>query len=290
MKILFIGDIVGNPGRKKICSQLPEIIKQEKILFTIAQGENLAGGLGITEKTAKELFNAGVDCITTGNHVWRHKEIYKYFDVEIRLLRPANYPEGVPGQGYFIYPVKKSYPLCGRGKNKSSSMKVGFNAQPEVSNGVNEKQNIKIGVINLEGRVFMKSLEDPFKIGKGIAEAMQKETKNIFVDFHAEATSEKKALGFLLAEYATAIIGSHTHVQTADEQIINGKTAYITDVGMVGSTDSVIGVKKEEIIKHFLLSIPQKFKLAKENIVANCVIIDFDEKTGIANSIVRYNF
>ena len=256
MKLLFIGDIVGNAGRKKIVSHLPEIIRKEKIFFTIVQGENLAGGIGITEKTAKELFEVSVDCITTGNHVWRYKEIYAYLDEESRLLRPANYPGGVPGRGCFVY----------------------------------EKDGIKIGIINLEGRVFMNQLEDPFRIGKAIAETMQAETKNIFVDFHAEATSEKRALAFYLAEYTTGFIGTHTHVPTADEQIINGKTAYITDVGMVGALDSIIGVKKEEIITHFLLAIPQKFRAAKDNIIANSVIIEFDERTGKANSITRYNF
>lgn len=255
-RLLFIGDIIGSPGRTKVCKQLPEIIKKENIFFTIAQGENLAGGIGITEKTAKEILNAGVDCITTGNHVWKYKETHPYLNTEMRLLRPANYPEATPGRGYAMY----------------------------------EKDNIKIGVINLQGRSFMKAIDDPFTIGKKIAEDMQKETQNIFIDFHAEATSEKKAFAFYLCEYATAIIGTHTHVQTADEQIIKSKTAFITDVGMVGSIDSVIGDEKEDIIKFFTLSIPQKFRVAKENIVANCVIIDFDEKTGIADSITRYNF
>ncbi|MEO0189902.1 MAG: TIGR00282 family metallophosphoesterase, partial [candidate division WOR-3 bacterium] len=242
VRLLFIGDIIGEPGRKKLAHSLPELIKKENIFFTIAQGENLAGGLGITEKTAKEIFNYGVDCITTGNHIWKYKEIYKYLDSEPRLLRPANYPEGVPGRGYNIF----------------------------------EKMGIKIGIINLEGRVFMRPLEDPFRTGKKIAEVIQKQTKNIFIDFHAEATSEKRALALYLADYATGIIGTHTHIQTADEQIINKKCAYITDAGMVGSTDSIIGVKKEEIIEHFLLHLPKKFKVAKENIVGNCVIIDFD--------------
>ncbi len=256
MKILFIGDIIGNPGRTKICKHLPEIIKKESIFFTIAQGENLAGGIGITEKTAKEIFKAGVNCISTGNHVWKYKETHTYLNTEVRLLRPANYPDETPGRGYAIY----------------------------------EKDKIKIGVINLQGRSFMKAINDPFALGKKIAEDMQKETENIFIDFHAEATSEKKAFAFYLSEYTTAIIGTHTHVPTADEQIINNKTAFITDVGMVGSVDSVIGDEKEGIIKFFTLSIPQKFKVAKENIIANCVIIDFDEKTGKANSITRYNF
>ena len=256
VKLLFIGDIIGEPGRKKIAQFLPELIKKEGIFFTIVQGENLAGGIGITEKTAKEVFNCGVDCITTGNHIWKYKEVYKYLDSEPRLLRPANYPDGVPGKGYNIF----------------------------------EKMGIKIGVLNLEGRVFMKPIEDPFKTGKKIIEEIQKQTKNIFIDFHAEATSEKRALSFYLCDYATGIIGTHTHIQTADEQIINQKCAYITDAGMVGSIDSIIGIRKEEIIAHFLLQLPQKFSVAKENIVGNGVIIEFDENQGIAKGIKRIIF
>jgi len=256
MRILFIGDIFGGPGREKINDNLPAIIKKESIFFTIAQGENLAGGIGITESTAQEMFKTGVDCITTGNHVWKHKDVLRYLDTETRLLRPANFPEGVQGRGYFIY----------------------------------EKSGVKIGVMNLQGRVFMRPLDDPFRVGRKIAEEMNKETPNVFVDFHAEATSEKRAVALYLSESVTAVLGTHTHVQTADEQIINGRTAYITDVGMVGSLDSIIGNRKEEIIEHFVLSIPRKFVAAKENIAANCVIVDFDEKTGVARSITRYNF
>lgn len=256
MKLLFIGDIIGKPGRSKVCQHLAKIKKDEGILFTIAQGENLAGGIGVTDKTAQELLDAGVDCITTGNHVWKHKDIYVYLDKETRILRPANYPDGVPGQGYAVY----------------------------------EKEGVTIGVLNLEGRVFMSALRDPFAIGKECCEHLAEQTKNVFVDFHAEATSEKKALALYLAEYATAVIGTHTHVQTADEQLIDTKTAYITDVGMAGSTDSVIGLVKDDIIRYYLLSIPQKFKVAKENIIVNCVIVDFDEKTGTAHSITRNNF
>jgi metallophosphoesterase (TIGR00282 family) len=256
MKLLFIGDIFGAPGREKVKKDLSGIIEKEDIFFTIAQGENLAGGIGITSATAKEMFDAGVDCITTGNHVWKHKEVLPYLDEEIRLLRPANFPAGVPGRGHYVF----------------------------------EKKGIKIGVLNLQGRVFMKPLDDPFKIGEKIVEEMGDDTKNIFVDFHAEATSEKRGLGFYFAGRVTGVLGTHTHVQTADEQIVDGKTAYITDVGMVGSTDSIIGNRKEEIIQHFVLSVPRKFVAAKENIVANCVIVDFDEKTGVATSITRYNF
>jgi metallophosphoesterase (TIGR00282 family) len=256
MRLLFIGDIFGGPGREKVKNCLPTIIEKEDVFFTIAQGENLAGGIGITENTAKEMFKAGVDCITTGNHVWKHKEVLGYLETEPRLLRPANFPEGVEGRGFAVY----------------------------------EKKGVKIGVINLQGRVFMRPLDDPFRVGLQIAREMSKETPNIFVDIHAEATSEKRALALYLSESVTAVIGTHTHVQTADEQIVNGRAAYITDVGMVGSLDSIIGNRKEEIIEHFVLSVPRRFVAAKENITANCVMIDFDEKTGVATAIKRYNF
>lgn len=256
MKVLFIGDIVGSPGREKICTELKHIIEKQDIFFTIAQGEHIAGRVGITENTAKKLLASGVDCITTGNHVWRYRDVYKYLEHETRVLRPANYPDGVPGYGYAVY----------------------------------EKNNVKIGVVNLEGRVFMKALDDPFRRGRAIAQELLEQTPNIFVDFHAEATSEKRALGYYLADLVTGFVGTHTHVQTADEQVIDEKMAYITEVGMVGSADSVIGIKRDEIIQHFLLSIPQKFKEVKDNIIADCVIIEFDEHAGKARSIIRYRF
>lgn len=256
MKLLFIGDIFGSAGRDKIVKDLPGIIEKEGISFTVAQGENLAGGIGITENTARDVFTAGVDCITTGNHVWKHKEIVPYLGKEARVLRPANFPAGVPGRGGYVY----------------------------------EKNGVKIGVINLQGRVFMKPLDDPFRAGERLAAEMTAETRNLFVDFHAEATSEKRALALFLAGRVTALVGTHTHVPTADEQIIGGHTAYITDAGMVGSVDSIIGNRKEEIIDHFILSMPRRFVAAKENIVANCVLIEFDATTGAATSITRYNF
>ncbi len=256
MKLLFIGDIIGESGRKKIIHHLPEIIAKEKIFFVIAQGENLAGGIGITEKTAKEILKAGVDCITTGNHVWKHKEMYTYLRSETRVLRPANYPEGVPGRGHYVF----------------------------------EKEGIKVGVINLMGRVFMNTLDDPFRSGMKIIEEIKNETRNIFIDFHAEATAEKMALAHYLAEHVTGFIGTHTHVQTSDERIIEGHCAYITDAGMVGSLDSIIGVRKKEVIEQFLYQIPRRFKPVKQDVIANSIIIESDQVTGKAISIRRYNF
>ncbi len=254
-RLLFIGDIFGGPGRSAVCKSLAEITKTENIDFVIAQGENLAGGIGITEKTAKELFDAGVDCITSGNHVWKHKEVQAYLEKEPRLLRPVNYPIRTPGAGYGIY----------------------------------EKNQARIAVINIEGRVFLNRIEDPFRIGKTTVSEIQKQTNNIFVDFHAEATSEKKALFYYLAGDITALIGTHTHVPTADEHIQNG-TAYITDVGMAGVYDSVIGVEKEMVIKNYLTALPQRFEPAKGEVVINTVIIEFDEVAGRPSSIVRKNF
>lgn len=255
-RLLFIGDIIGNPGRAKVRAELPDIIKKEYIFFTIAQGENIAGGVGITEKSAKELFSAGVDCITTGNHVWKYRDAVTFIDSEVRVLRPANYPEGVPGRGSHVF----------------------------------EKEGVKIGVVNLEGRVYMRPIENPFRIGMAIVQRLAEVTGIIIVDFHAEASSEKRALAYYLAEQATACLGTHTHVPTADEQVINGRMAYITDVGMVGSRDSIIGDRKEEIIQHYLMSLPQRFQVAKNDIIANCVIVEIDESTGQAASIMRYNF
>lgn len=256
MKLLFVGDIVGRSGRSKLRTCLADIITEKSITFTVAQGENCAGGIGITERTALELFDIGVDCITTGNHVWKHKEIYPFLNREPRILRPGNYPKGVPGQGYQIF----------------------------------EKGDTSIAVINLQGRIFMDAIESPFVIGRDLVAEIRKKTPNIFIDFHAEATSEKRALALYLAGMITGFCGTHTHVPTADEQLIAGHTAYITDIGMVGSTDSVIGECKEEVIDHFLLTIPQKFRVAKENIIAHTVIIDFDEREGVARSIERFTF
>jgi metallophosphoesterase (TIGR00282 family) len=255
-RLLFIGDVVGKTGRSKLRAQLKNVIEEEKIAFTIAQGENCAGGIGITEGTAQELFNAGVNCITTGNHVWKHSEIYPFLSSEARILRPANYPEGVPGHGYNIFETEKT----------------------------------KIAVINLQGRIFMHCIDNPFVVGSALVQRVRSETPNIFVDFHAEATSEKRALAYYLAGSITGFCGTHTHVPTADEQVMNDHTAYITDVGMVGSGSSIIGQCKDEIIQHFLLALPKKFKVAKHNVIAQCVVIEFDEQTGAARSIRRLVF
>ena len=208
MKILFLGDIVGSPGRKIIKEKLPELIKEYKPDFVIANAENAAGGYGLTEKIAEELFSYGIDLLTTGNHVWK-KEFMPYLQKSERVIRPANYGPGAPGKGWAVL----------------------------------TKEALKLAVINLEGRIFMRPLENPFLVGKKLAEELQKETPYILVDFHAEATSEKIALGYFLDGLVSAVLGTHTHVQTSDERILTHGTAYITDVGMCGSLESVIGMK-----------------------------------------------
>jgi len=254
MKILFIGDIVGSPGRRAVKELVPKIVKKEKIDFVIGNAENAAGGSGITPDIAEELFSYGLDVITSGDHIWKKKEIVEALDVEDRLLRPANYPPGARGKGWGVY------------KTESGA---------------------KVGVINLVGRVFMECVECPFKVGRDLVEKLSKETPVIIVDMHAEATSEKIALVWYLDGMVSAIFGTHTHVQTADERIYPKGTAFICDVGMVGPHDSVIGRKAEQIITRFITGLPTRFEMAEENVQLNGAIVTIDEKTGKALEIKR---
>lgn len=252
MKILFIGDIVGSAGREAVKILLPKYRK--KMDFIIANAENAAGGSGITPSIADELFGYGVDVLTSGDHIWKKKEIYEMLDRDSRILRPANYPEGAPGVGATV---------------------------------VENSEGIKIGVINLLGRIFIGTFDCPFKTAKGLIEKLNKKTPVIIVDIHAEATSEKIALSKFLDGSVSAIVGTHTHVQTADEQILPKGTAYITDVGMTGPFDSIIGRKTDQILTRFLTQMPVKFEMATGDVRLNGVIFDVDEKTGKANSISR---
>ena len=254
IRILFIGDVVGRPGRAAIRIILPELIEQYKPHLIIANGENLAGGLGITPETADELFSSGVDILTTGNHVWDKKEILGYIDLDDRILRPANYPPSAPGRGYTI---------------------------------VRTSDDIPVAVVNLSGRVFMDPLDDPFAKVKSIVQEVRRETKIILLDFHAEATSEKMAMGWYLDGQVSAVVGTHTHVQTADERILLQHTAYITDVGMTGPIISVIGTEKELVLRKFLTQMPVRFEVAKGDVEVCAVIIDISSVTGEALSIQR---
>jgi len=256
VKLLFIGDIIGKPGRQAVSRELHRLVDRFMVDLVIANGENAAGGFGITEETANDLFKCGIDVLTSGNHIWDKKESVGFVNREERLLRPANYPEGAPGRGSGIF---------------------------TTAGGA------RVAVLNLEGRVFMNNLECPFRTADREIARLQTETPIILVDFHAEATSEKTSLGWYLDGRVSALIGTHTHIQTADERILPGGTAYLTDAGMTGSTDSVIGVRKEEAITKFLSQLPTKFEVAKNNLRLNAVAVTVDEVSGNAVSVERIN-
>lgn len=255
MRVLFIGDIVGSPGRSAVFRIVPELKKKEGIDFALANGENAAAGVGLTPKICDELFSSGIDVITSGNHIWDKKDIYEFIAKDERLLRPANYPPGVMGAGSTVV----SY---------------------------DEK---KLGVINISGRVFMKDLDCPFRAALKEIENLKDRARILVVDMHAEATSEKIAMGWYLDGKVSAIIGTHTHVQTADEKILPNGTAYITDAGMTGSLDSVIGVKKEIILERFLTQVPVHQEVAKGDVALQAVLIDIDEDSRKASDIKRLN-
>jgi len=255
LKILFIGDIIGNPGRSAVANILPKLKEKHQINLTIANGENLAGGLGITPETANEILSIGVDVITTGNHIWDKKEILEYINSDNRILRPANYPEA-PGNSFMFHRLKLP-------------------------------QDAVVAVLNLSGCVFMQNLDNPFHVVDDIIPTLRNTTKIIFVDFHAEATSEKIALGRYLDGKVSAVVGTHTHVQTADETIFPNGTAYITDVGMTGPKESIIGTRIDQIIQKFRTQMPVKFEVPKGDVIVSAVIIDIDPNTGKSISIKR---
>jgi len=254
MKILFIGDVVGKPGREAIKNLLPALVKELSLDFVIANAENAAGGSGINQRVAYELFDAGVSVLTSGDHIWKKREVFDIIDNDPRILRPLNFPDGAPGRGYAVFKTRNE---------------------------------TKIGVINIQGRVFMEALECPFKAARAAVEALSSETKIIIVDIHAEATSEKVALGWYLDGMVSAILGTHTHIQTADEKILPQGSAYISDVGMTGPYDSVIGRRKEDVLARFLTAIPVRFEVAENDIQLHGAVIDIDESTGRARSILR---
>jgi 2',3'-cyclic-nucleotide 2'-phosphodiesterase len=254
MKILLIGDITGSPGRNILKENLKQIQQRESIGFTIANAENAAGGSGVTERIAGELFSYGIDVLTTGDHIWKKKEVIEYIAREERLLRPANYPDSSPGFGCNVFKARTGE---------------------------------AIGVINLLGRVFMQAVDCPFRKAKECVEKLRKDTSIIFVDIHAEATSEKVAMGWFLDGLVSCVFGTHTHIQTADERLLHKQTAYITDIGMTGPIDSVIGRKKEHVLERFLTQMPVKFEMAEENARVHGAVVEVDIKTGHALSIKR---
>lgn len=254
MKILFIGDIVGRPGRQAVRRHLDHLVDRHQVDLVVANGENSAGGFGLTAEIARELFAMGIHVVTSGNHIWDKKEAFDILEREPRVLRPANYPPSLPGHGSDVFTVPDGTPVA---------------------------------VVNLEGRVFMNNLDCPFRVADQLLERLREHAKIVLVDFHAEATSEKIAFGHYLSGRVSAVVGTHTHVQTADERILAGGTAFISDVGMTGSLDSVIGIQKEIAVEKFLKQVPMRFEVAKKQPVFCAVLLDIDAGSGRAQSIER---
>jgi metallophosphoesterase (TIGR00282 family) len=254
MRVLFIGDIVGKPGREQVAQHLSAVKREHGVVLTIANAENAAAGFGITPSVAEELFGLGVDLLTSGNHVWDKKEVEGFIAGEHRLLRPANYPEEAPGAGVTLW----------------------------------ERDGLRVGVLNLQGRVFLPAIDCPFRVADRHLAMLREATPLIIVDFHAEASSEKQAFAYYVDGRVSAVVGTHTHVQTADEQILPGGTAYITDVGMTGPRHSVIGIAPEDAIRRFLTQMPTRFTVATGAAgILSAVLLDLDEATGRARAITR---
>ncbi len=253
MNVLVVGDIVGRPGRTAILNNIKNIKKQYEPDLIIINAENSAGGFGITPEIADNFLNQGVDVITTGNHVWRQKDIKNYLDMEERIIRPINFPPGIPGRGSVVI----------------------------------EKNGVKYAVINLIGRIFMEPMDCPFRVVSKEIKNLKDEVDIIIVDFHAEATSEKIAMGWHLDGKTALVFGTHTHVQTADERVLPGGTAYITDIGMTGPINSVIGMEKNKVLKRFLTGMPYKFDVAEGETRIEGAIAELSTVTGKANKIMR---
>lgn len=249
MQILVIGDVIGNPGRRAVKALLPYLRQEHHIDMVIANAENSAGGVGVTPETSHELLEAGVNVLTSGNHVWAHKEIYMFLDSEMPLLRPLNYPPGVPGRGYLV--------------------------------------DGKVMVVNLIGRTFIGNYDDPFRAMDALLAEKAERPAIVMVDIHAEATSEKVALGRYLDGRVTAVLGTHTHVGTIDAAILPRGTAYVTDIGMTGPTDSVIGDDLDNVLRRFLTQLPHRMAVGKGKTVLNAILVNADEKTGRAIAISR---
>lgn len=252
MRVLFIGDVVGSLGRKTLAENLPKLKKKYRPQVTIANGENAASGRGITGKIYKKFLADGVDVVTLGNHTWDNRDIFEFIDDAKKMIRPANFPERAPGNGMVFVKVN----------------------------------DLELAVINLQARSFMVDLDDPFAKAEALVAEARKRTEHIFVDFHGETTSEKQAMGWFLDGKVSAVVGTHTHVQTNDGRILPGGTAFLSDVGMTGPYDGILGMKKEAIIEKFLTALPQRFEVVEEgrSIMSAC-LIDIDEKTGHAKTI-----
>ena len=255
MRLLFFGDVVGRPGRRALAALLPRLRSREGVDFVIANCENASGGKGIDPDSAEELHDCGVDVLTSGNHIWRNPAIVPYLAENGRLLRPANFPHGVPGSGWTVRKAQRS--------------------------------EVRVGVLNLIGRVFMEPADCPFRVAQAAVEELRREARVIFVDMHGEATSEKVGMGRFLDGKVSAVVGSHTHVQTADEVVLAGGTACLTDAGMCGPEDSILGVRTDAVLRRFLTQMPTRFELASGPVIVQGACIEVDEATGRATGIRR---
>jgi metallophosphoesterase (TIGR00282 family) len=254
MKLLFVGDVIGKPGRRALARLLPRLVDEHRADYVIVNVETAAGGFGVTADVLAELAELPIHCMTTGNHVWDKREVSELFEREPRLLRPANYPDGNAGRGVHV---------------------------GETAAGV------PVATINLEGQVFMRQLDSPFRAADRLLADLAGKARIVFVDFHAEATSEKQAMGFYLDGRVTAVVGTHTHVPTADERVLPGGTAFLTDAGMTGPYEGVIGFRPDKVLARFLLQTPSTFEVAKRDVRLAAVIVDADEATGRARAIER---
>ena len=255
MRLLFLGDVVGRPGRRALAAVVPRFRREEGVGFVVANCENASGGKGIDPDSAEELYDAGVDVLTSGNHIWQNREIVPYLQENARLLRPANFPRGVPGRGWTVHPA--------RGSGEA------------------------VGVLNLIGRVFMAPADCPFQAALGAIQVLQQQARIILVDMHGEATSEKVGMGRFLDGKVSAVIGSHTHVQTADESILPGGTAHMSDAGMCGPEDSILGVKTDQVLRRFLTQMPTRFEVASGPVLVQGALVEVDETSGRATAIRR---
>jgi len=253
IRVLFLGDVIGRPGRRILARHLGDLRKELQPDVIIVNAENAAGGVGLTAEVAQELLSM-VDVLTSGNHIWDKKEGIPFLEAEPRVLRPANYPPGNPGRGEYLFLIEESIPVA---------------------------------IVNLQGRVFMEPIDCPFRAADEIVGRLRDITPNIVIDFHAEATSEKQALGWYLDGRVSAVVGTHTHVPTADERILPRGTAYITDVGMVGARDSVIGIRSDQALARFLTGRPQRFEPAKQGAILSAFWIEIETHTGLATAIRR---
>jgi metallophosphoesterase (TIGR00282 family) len=255
VKLLFVGDVVGRPGRTALRNLLPRLVERQAADYVVVNVENAAGGFGVTPEILAELADLPIDCYTTGNHIWDKKEGVALLNREPRLLRPANYPDGNPGRGLYV---------------------------GETAAGV------PVATLNLEGRVFMSNLDSPFTVADRLLKQLDRDVKAILVDFHADATSEKQAIAFYLDGRVSAVLGTHTHVPTADERILPQGTALLTDVGMTGPYESIIGMRADKVLRRFLLQTPAPFEVAKRDVRLAAAVVDIDESTGHAHRIERF--